>query len=47
MVEVSTVVTNSPQMLEVVLGGGARVRVPAGFDEATLTRVVRAVEAAR
>jgi hypothetical protein len=47
LVEVSTVVTSSPAMLEVVLDGGARVRVPAGFDEATLTRVVRAVEAAR
>jgi transposase len=47
LVEVSTVVTSSPPMLEVVLGRGARVRVPAGFDEATLTRVVRAVEAAQ
>lgn len=47
LVEVSTVVTSSPPMLEVLLGSGARVRVPAGFDEATLTRVVRAVEAAR
>ena len=47
LVEVSTVVTSSPQMLEVVLGSRARVRVPAGFDEVTLTRVVRAVEAAR
>ena len=47
LVEVSTVVTSSPPMLEVVLASGARVRVPAGFDEATLTRVVRAVEAAR
>lgn len=33
-------------MLEVVLGD-VRVRVSAGFDEATLTRVVRALEAAR
>lgn len=31
--------------LELVLSRGIRVRVVAGFDEATLTRVVRAVEA--
>jgi transposase len=31
--------------LELVLSRGIRVRVAAGFDEATLTRVVRAVEA--
>ena len=34
-------------MLEIVLSGGARVRVPTGFDEATLMRVVRALEASR
>jgi transposase-like protein len=33
--------------LEIVLGGGTVVRVPAGFDEATLSRVVRALEVAR
>jgi hypothetical protein len=33
--------------LEVVLAGGARVRVPAGVDEETLARVVRVLEAAR
>lgn len=33
--------------LEIVMNGGVRVRVPAGFDEATLIRLVRAVEAAR
>jgi transposase len=32
-------------LLELVLSGGLRVRVAAGFDEATLTRLVRAVEA--
>ena len=47
-VEVSaSVVTSSPLMLELVLSGGVRVCVPPGFDEATLTRVVRAVEASR
>ena len=38
--------TSTPA-LELVLSGGVRVRVTAGFDEATLTRVVRAVEASR
>jgi hypothetical protein len=33
--------------LEVVLSGGVVVRVPAGFDEATLGRVVRALGAPR
>lgn len=33
--------------LDLVLRSGVVVRVTAGFDEATLTRVVRAVEAAR
>jgi hypothetical protein len=47
-VEVSagTAATTS-SMLEIVLSGGARVRVPAGFDEETLTRVVRVLEASR
>ena len=31
--------------LEIVLSGGRRVRVSAGFDAATLTRVIAAVEA--
>jgi transposase len=33
--------------LELVMSRGLRVRVPAGFDEATLMRLVRAVESAR
>jgi len=37
----------SPPALELVLSSGVRVRVAAGFDEGTLTRLVRAVEAAR
>lgn len=37
---------SAPVMLELVLGD-VRVRVPSGFDEATLTRVVRALGAAR
>lgn len=37
---------SAPAVLELLLGE-VRVRVPAGFDEATLTRLVRAVEAAR
>jgi transposase-like protein len=36
----------APAMLELLLGE-VRVRVPSGFDEATLTRVVRALGAAR
>ena len=39
-------VTNTPAMLELLLGD-VRVRVPAGFDEATLSRVVRALGAMR
>ncbi len=39
-------VTIPVAMVEIILGE-VRVRVGAGFDEATLTRVVRAVEAAR
>lgn len=42
----STSVAADPA-LELVLSGGLRVRVAAGFDEATLTRLVRAVEASR
>lgn len=44
-VPVATVATASAA-LELLLGD-VRVRVPEGFDEATLTRVVRAVGAAR
>jgi hypothetical protein len=33
--------------LEILIGDDVRVRVPAGFDEATLARVMRAVGAAR
>lgn len=40
-------VTTTSSMLELVLSGGARVRVPKGFDEETLMRVVRAVEASQ
>lgn len=46
-VEVPMMVSGSPEALELVLDGHVRVRVPSGFDEATLMRVVRAVEAAR
>lgn len=46
-VEVPMVVTGEPAELELVLGGDVSVRVRSGFDEATLTRLVRAVEAAR
>ena len=42
----STSVAAEPA-LELVLSHGLRVRVAAGFDEATLTRLVRAVEASR
>jgi hypothetical protein len=41
------VVRTTPAHIEVVLRGGFRIRVPETFDETTLTRVVRAVEAAR
>ena len=44
-VPVAAVVT-APDPVELVLGDVC-VRVPVGFDEATLTRVVRAVGAAR
>ena len=37
----------APSVLEVVLRGDVRVRVPAGFDEATLVSLVRALDAAR
>jgi hypothetical protein len=36
-----------PAMLEVVLQADVRVRVPVGFDEATLAGIVRAVGAAQ
>lgn len=39
-------VATTPPMLEVHVGD-ARVRVPSGFDEATLTRVLRALAGAR
>jgi transposase len=39
-------VSQAPVMLEVLLGD-VRVRVPSGFDEATLARVVRALGVAR
>jgi transposase len=39
-------VASAPAMLELLLGD-VRVRVPSGFDEATLTRVVRALGVAR
>jgi hypothetical protein len=38
-------VTTTSSLLEIVLSCGVRVRVPTGFDEETLMRVVRAVEA--
>jgi len=44
-VPVAAVVT-SPEPIELMIGD-VRVRVPVGFDEAMLTRVVRAVGAAR
>jgi transposase len=43
----AAVVPSSTPWLELVLGGSTRVRVPVGFDEVTLTRVLRAVEASR
>lgn len=39
-------IATSPAMLELMFGD-VRVRVPSGFDEATLTRVVRALGVAR
>jgi len=41
------VVVASPAMLELVLHTDVRVRVPVGFDEATLASIVRAVGAAQ
>ena len=46
-VELAAAVMPAPSMLEVVLSDGLSVRVPTGFDEDTLVRVVRAVGAAR
>jgi hypothetical protein len=40
-------VASVSSVLELVLEAGVRVRIPADFEEATLTRVLRAVEAAR
>ncbi len=44
--EAAAPVSAQQPTLELVLSGGLLVRVGAGFDEATLTRLVRAVEAA-
>ena len=48
-VEVSPVAaaSSSPAKLEVVLRGGAVVRVPVDFDDTTLSRVVSVLEAVR
>ena len=46
-VEVTARVEPAAATLEVLLGEDVRVRVPSGFDEATLTGIVRAVGAAR
>jgi transposase len=43
----AAVIASSTPWLELVLDGSARVRVPVGFDEVTLTRLLRAVEASR
>ena len=43
----SSVPVTSPAMLELVLGESIRVRIPSGFDEETLARVVRAVGSTR
>lgn len=40
-------VTTTPSALELLVGEHVRVRVPADFDEATLTRVVKVLGAAR
>jgi len=40
-------VATKSSTLELVLRGGVLVRVPKGFDEATLMRVVRVVEASQ
>lgn len=37
----------APAMLELLLGEGVRIRVPSGFDEETVARVVRAVGSTR
>jgi len=42
-VPVAEVIATAP-MLELVLQGSIHVRVPAGFDESTLVRLMRAVE---
>ena len=46
-VEVSTSIEASSTALELVLNRGIILRVPTGFDEATLMRAVRALEAAQ
>lgn len=43
----AALVPSSTPCVELVLAGSTRVRVPVGFDEATLLRVLRAVEASR
>lgn len=43
----SPLAASAPAMLELLLGESIRIRVPSGFDEETLARVVRAVGAAR
>ena len=43
----ASVLASAAPCLELVLDRGVRVCVPTGFDEATLTRVLRVVEAAR
>jgi transposase len=46
-VELSATASAPTPALELVLSSGIRVRVTSGFDEATLTRMVRALEASR
>jgi transposase len=43
----AAVVASSTPWLELVLGSSTRVRVPVGFDEVTLTRVLRTLEGSR
>ena len=43
----SLVPSTAPAMLELVLGESIRIRIPSGFDEETLARVVRAVGSSR
>jgi len=43
----SSLPSATPAPLELVLGADIVVRIPSGFDEETLTRVIRAVGAAR